>query len=314
MQRVLSTYRYVNQTLSPALLTEVAHAGFTQLEIFASPSHFHYRDPKSLRDVAESLEENRLTLHSVHAPTERNRAVSRESGIPISISDPERVRRLDAVDEIKWALEIAEQIPFNLLVQHMGHGRQLADGRRIDAAFNSLEHLEIFAKQRGVTIALENTPGELGSPLTLHQFIADTHLHGLRLCLDLGHAHIEDGIQASLDAMHERVINLHVHDNHGEKDEHLVPLADESELKAGEARSRDNSSRGSAIAPGKRIDWDATLKLLASTPLGVAFESLPFVLELKEQAASSTPTLGQMRAAFDRLEERLEATKREQGR
>ena len=66
--------------------------------------------------------------------------------------------------------------------------------RHFDAAFNSLEHLHIFAKQRGVTIALENTPGELATPANLRQFIADTRLTDLRLCFDIGHAHLGDGV------------------------------------------------------------------------------------------------------------------------
>jgi len=67
--------------------------------------------------------------------------------VPISISDTERIRRLDAVDEVKRALEVAERIPFRYLVQHMGHGRQSADPRKLDAAFSSLEQLSISRRR-----------------------------------------------------------------------------------------------------------------------------------------------------------------------
>src|SRR5579863_6961707 len=109
--------------------------------MFCATPHFTYADPQVIRDLANSLEEYSLTLHSLHAPTQRDLAPGRESGFPISISDAERVRRLDAVDEVKRALEVAERIPFKYLVQHIGHGRQEADSRSFDAAFNSLEHL-----------------------------------------------------------------------------------------------------------------------------------------------------------------------------
>lgn len=290
MQRILSTYRYVNQILSPALIAEIAQAGIRSIEIFGSPSHFNFRNPKAVRDIADCLGEYQIQLHALHSPTERNQAATRESAIPISISDPERIRRNDAVDEVKRALEVAERIPFRYLVQHIGHGRESADGRKLDAAFNSLEHLGIFAKQRGVVIALENTPSELGSPLTLQQFIADTHLNDLKLCLDLGHAHIEDGISASFEAMRDRIVTLHVHDNHGEKDEHLLPY------------------EGS-------IDWDAAIEGILATP-GIS-DSPPMVIELKEQSAAvsshanapshaSSPSLDQIRSVWDRLEEQLE--------
>ena len=89
----------------------------------------------------------------MHSPTERELSPGRESGVRISICDPERIRRVDAVDEVKRVLEVAERIPFRFLVQHLGHSHETRSARAIDGAFNSLEHLSIFAKERGVTIA-----------------------------------------------------------------------------------------------------------------------------------------------------------------
>lgn len=275
MQRVLSTYRFVNQPLSPALLAEIARARIQSIEIFCAPQHLSYRAPQTVRELADALGEYRLEVHSLHSPTERDLSPGRESGVPISISDTERIRRLDAVDEVKRALEVAERIPFRYLVQHIGHGRQMTDPRKLDAAFSSLEHLSVFAKQRGVTIALENTPDELGSPASLQQFITDTHLRDLRLCFDIGHAHLDSGVDVSFDAMRDRVATTHAHDNHGDKDEHLLPHSG-------------------------TIDWDAALGALAGAP-----DPLPIVLEPKEQVAGS-PTLDQIRAAFDNLEKALE--------
>jgi sugar phosphate isomerase/epimerase len=275
MQRVLSTYRYINQPLGPALLSEISQAGIATVEIFCAPLHFNYREPQAVRELADALGEYRLDVHALHSPTERDLSPGRESGVPISISDTERIRRLDAVDEVKRALEVAERIPCRYLIQHMGHGRQSADPRKLDAAFSSLEQLSIFAKARGVTIALENTPDELGAPASLQHFIADTHLHDLRLCFDTGHAHIEEGVEVGIDAMRERFVTSHIHDNHGEKDEHLLPFEG-------------------------TIDWEATLAALANAPQPVAL-----VLELKEQAGGK-PTLDQVRATFDKLEESFE--------
>jgi sugar phosphate isomerase/epimerase len=275
MQRVLSTYRYINQPLTPVLLAEISQAGIATVEIFCAPQHFSYREPQAVRELADTLGEYRLELHALHSPTERDLSPGRESGVPISISDPERIRRLDAVDEVKRALEVAERIPCRYLIQHMGHGRQSADPRKLDAAFSSLEQLSIFAKARGVTIALENTPDELGAPSSLQHFIADTHLHDLKLCFDTGHAHIEDGVEPGIDAVRERVVTAHIHDNHGEKDEHLLPYEG-------------------------TIDWDAALAALANAPQPVAL-----VLELKEQPGGK-PTLDQIRATFDKLEKGFE--------
>ena len=279
MQRILSTYRYIHQPLAPALIAEIAHAAIPAVEVFCAPSHFSYRDEQKIRELADALGEYRVELHSLHSPTERDLAPGRESGVPISISDTERIRRLDAVDEVKRALEVAERIPFRYLIQHIGHGRQSADPRKLDAAFTSLEILSVFAKARGVAIALENTPDDLGSPASLQHFITDTHLHDLRLCLDTGHAHMESPVEVAFDAMRDRVVTSHIHDNHGDKDEHLLPYTG-------------------------TIDWDAALAALSNAPQPVAM-----VLELKSQPDGS-PTLDQIRSTFDKLEKNLE-TKRD---
>jgi sugar phosphate isomerase/epimerase len=276
MQRILSTYRFVHQPLTSSLLAEISRAGISAVEVFCAPSHFIYREPEAVRRLAEALGEYHLELHALHSPTERDLSEGRGSGAPISICDPERIRRMDAVDEVKRALEVAEQIPFHYFIQHLGHARDVADPRKLDAAFNSLEHLVIFAKERGVAIALENTPNELSAPASLRHFISETHLRDLRLCFDIGHAHIEPGVAASFDAMRDLVVTTHIHDNHGDKDEHLLPFEG-------------------------TIDWDAALSSLAATP-----KPLPLVIELKEQSPG-VPALDQVRAAFDRLEKILEA-------
>jgi len=274
MQRVLSTYRYVHHPLGPTLLAEIAQAGIPAVEVFCALGHFNYRSQEAVRELADALGEHRLKLHSLHSPTERDMTLGRDSGVPISISNTERVRRQDAVDEVKRALEVAETVPFEFLVQHIGQGRDDADPKKFEAAFNSLEHLILFAKQRGVTIALENTPNELGSPESLHQFVKETRLNGVKFCFDIGHAHIDSNVNTAFEIMRERVVTTHIHDNYGEKDEHLLPY------------------EGS-------IDWDEARELFSATP-----RALPIVIELKEQTGGA-PALDQVRSAFDKIEENL---------
>jgi sugar phosphate isomerase/epimerase len=274
MRRILSTYRYVHQPMSREMLQGIAQAGIHGVEVFCASSHFTYRSPEALRELAGALDEYGLVLHSLHSPTERNSSPGRESGIPISISETERVRRVDAVDEVKRAIDVAETVPFRYLVQHLGTGRQEADPRKYDAAFSSLEHLSLFAKQRGVTIAVENTPNELGSPASLVQFVKETRLD-LKFCFDIGHAHLDAGVAEGFELMRGRVATTHIHDNHGEKDEHLLPYTG-------------------------TIDWEAALGAFASVA-----EPLPLVLELKDQPGGA-PALDQIRATFDKLEEHAE--------
>ncbi len=285
MLRVLSTYLFVGHKLTAGVLAEVERAGIPAVELFCARPHFDYGSVEALRELKEWFAEHELKVHSMHSPTSRDQSERRESTAPISIAEPERVRRLDAVDEVKRALEVAEQIPFRYLVQHLG-GREAMDERRRDAAFNSLEHLAVFAKYRGVTIALENTPGELATPANLRHFIEDTRLHDLRLCFDTGHAHMEEGVERSYETMRELVVTTHLHDNHGDKDEHLLPYEG-------------------------TIDWEATLKGFGHAP--AAENKLPIVLELKDSAVggvqehNTAAVLNQVNGAFDKLERALTA-------
>jgi len=277
MMRTLSTYVFVKRRLTPALLVDMAQHGIGAVEIFCARSHFNYQSPDVVREIAGALRDHNLQLHALHAPAERDFNPMHESSAPLSICDPERVRRLEAVDEIKRALDVAEYMPFRYLVQHMGSSRDTPDERRFDAAFSSLEHLRVFAKERGVTLALENTPGELATPTHLRQFIIDTRLADLRLCFDIGHANIGDGVLASLEPMREFLVTSHIHDNHGLKDEHLLPYEG-------------------------TIEWKSALPALP--------HELPLVFELKEKPAYADPApasvaLSAARSVFDRIERAL---------
>ena len=277
--RVLSTYLFRSQRLGPALLDEIEQAGVPQLELFCARSHFDYRSPQAVRELAGWLDGHDLCVHSLHAPTSREMGTTRENSTPISIADLERVRRLDAVDEVKRALEIAESVPYRFLVLHLGAGRESQDPARTEAAMNSLEHLCIYAKQRSVVIALENTPGEFGSPAALRNFVAETRLRDLRLCFDSGHAHLWEGVRPGFDAMRDLVVTTHLHDNAGQRDDHLFPY------------------QGS-------IDWDAMVAALST-----AEQELPLALEVRESPSEAKPLAAAM-AAFERLEQASAAVAR----
>ncbi len=280
MQRVLSTYLFVNRKLTAALVGEVARAEVSAIELFCSRGHFDYRSADDARELASWLSGNNLKLHSIHSPTMRDSYPKRDSSMPLSISDPERMRRQEAVDEIKRALDLVEHFPFRYCVQHVARPRDIPDQRRWDAAFSSLELLSLFARQRGVTLALENTPGEMASPANLKHFLEQTRLTNVKLCFDVGHAHLESGVAAGLEAIRDLVVTTHIHDNRGERDDHVLPYEG-------------------------TIDWNGALAALPT--------DVPFVFELKEPAAAASSadlqafagTLQGMRSVFDKFEQAL---------
>jgi sugar phosphate isomerase/epimerase len=282
MQRLLSTYLFVSRKLSSELLGLIAGAGFQGLEIFCTRSHFEYSMKTEVRAMAGALEQHRLQVVSLHAPTSRDISAMREGGTPISICEIERVRRIEAMDELKRVIDVADDLPYSRLILHMGGPRETADPRKRDAAFSSLEHLILHARHAGVTICVENTLSEMGDPHYLRAFVDETRLTGMRFNFDIGHAHLAElpeaeRIEKSFAPLRDLVSSMHLHDNHGEKDEHL-PLYDGS------------------------IDWPAAIKILQFAPQS----SLQLVLELKEKTGPEAPTVAEQllaaRKSMDRFE------------
>src|SRR5215467_10634323 len=283
MRRILSTYLLVSRKLTGELLGQIAGAGFAAVEIFATRGHLDYTIKQEVQAIAGALSQHRLALASLHAPTSRDLSATREGGAPLSICEVERVRRIEAMDELRRVIDVADDLPYARLVLHMGGSRETSDPRKRDAAFSSLEHLVLHARHAGVTICVENTLSEMGSPEYLRAFVDETRLTGLRFNFDIGHAHLaelpaEERLEKSFAPLRDLVSSVHLHDNHGDKDEHLPPY--------------DGS-----------IDWPAAIKTLQSGPQA----DLPLVLELKEKTGAEAPTLAEQlaaaRASLDRFEE-----------
>ena len=112
-----------------------------------------------------------IPLNSVHSPLYADYEWGRTGAPPVNVASTDRAGRVEAMDEIKRALEVAEQIPFRFLVQHMGTPNESFDERKFEAAMTSIEHLRAFAKPLGVSILLENIPNELSAPEKLVEFI-----------------------------------------------------------------------------------------------------------------------------------------------
>ncbi len=284
MLRILSTYLFVSKKLTPEILAQISAAGFQAVEIFATRSHFDYATRQDVRTLAQALADRRLQLTSLHAPTSRDLSLHREGGIPLSICEVERVRRIEAMDELKRVLDVADDLPFPRLVLHMGGSREAADPRKRDAAFSSLEHLTLHAHHAGVTLCVENTPSEMGDPAYLRAFVHETRLTTLRFNFDVGHAHLAEGpedarIARGFEPLRDLIASAHIHDNHGEKDEHLPPY-------------------------DGTIAWPAALALLKSSPAG---PDLPLTLELKERTGPEAPSLSDQLStaakSLDRLAE-----------
>lgn len=275
MNHVLSTHLFVQHRLTTVWLDRIWDAGFPQVEIFCARQHLDYRDKAQIKELGHWFRDAQLKVHSVHAPMFTDEIWGRSGpDAVITITEPVRTKRHEMVDEIKRTLEIAEQVPFRYMIQHMGVTGEEFDERKVDAAFSALEEISLFAKQRGVEVLLENTPNELASAERLLTFLELTHL-GLNICFDVGHAHMHEGIENAYNMLKPLIRSTHIHDNNGTDDSHLFPLL---------------------TGTGGTIDWTKTMGLLKSVP-----EQYPLLLELREVEDMNQP-IARAKETMEKLE------------
>ncbi len=223
MRKVISTHVFLRSRLHPGLLDTLARSGAEGIELFAARQHFDYTDRAAVREIADWFRASAVSLFSMHAPLFSDRDSGRGGEPSVNVVHHDKSRRIDAMDEVKRALETAEQIPFQYLVLHLGDRGDSWDPRTLENALTALEHLQAYARPLGVKLLVENIQNEVTTPAHLLEILRTGHFNDIGVCLDVGHAHLAEGVPAALSELSDFVRSAHLHDNHGERDEHLWP-------------------------------------------------------------------------------------------
>jgi len=271
MLRAMSTLVYARgERLHPGLLDQFVAGGAEAIEIFAARGHFNYTEKQHIREISNWFRSTGVCFHSIHSPMYRDEEWGRGGEPAINIAAVEKLRRVDAMDEIKRAIEVAEHLPFKFLVQHVGVGQEEADQHKVEAAISSLEHLHAFAKPLGVQLLVENIKNELSTPEKLLELLHAGRFDDIGVCFDVGHAHIMSSVPQAFEVLKDRIRSTHVHDNNRDHDDHLWP-------------------------GGGNIDWKETVVLLRTAP-----NVPPLLLEI--EGVEGEKVSEKMAAAFGKLE------------
>jgi sugar phosphate isomerase/epimerase len=269
MQSGLSTHVFFQHRLHPGLLDALAAAGARTIEVFAARHHFDYTDTPAVREMADWFRSNdvRAVLHQPIYITDRaDTQWSRHVAANLNLIAPEKTHRIAAMDEVKRALEAAEQVPFTAVVLSLGLNHSLWDELAIEHSLTAIEHLKAFASPLGVRLLLENMENEVTTPEHLLDILKTGHFDSVGVCLDVGHLHLaqptkdaprDSGVAAAIELLGSRIAQLHLHDNHG-------PFSDSTDMK------------DEHLWPGDgTIDWTAVSASLAALP-----NSTPGILEI----------------------------------
>lgn len=220
----VSTYLFHQARLDREHLVEIAAHGFDAIELFALRSHFDYTDPRAVQQLGEWLDDTRLTLAAVHAPTAEtydgtwHGSLSLASGV---VAD-----RTKAVAETRAAIDIARTLRFDTVVVHLGMPGHVAAASDNDAAASraSLDELVPYAGECGVQVALEIQTNELSTPDALVALIEDAGDWPIAgVCIDTGHARLLGDPVDAIEAASGHIIATHINDNRGARDDHFVP-------------------------------------------------------------------------------------------
>jgi sugar phosphate isomerase/epimerase len=286
MQPGLSTHVFFSQRLHPGLLDALHKSGAQVIELFAARHHFDYTDRAAVRDIATWFNSTGVgaTLHQPLYLSDRADAQwSRHVAANLNLIDPEKSRRISAMDEVKRALESAEQIPISACTLHLGNKDDAWNLRALENSLTAIEHLKAFAHPLGVRILLENLQNEITTPEHLLEILKVGHFDRVGVTLDVGHAHLvapeaNKGIDEAFELLKPRIAELHIHDNLGAKDDHLWP--------------------GTA-----GIDWHNIARHIATLPANTP-AILEIAHELEETPESATTKSTQ---AFDLLKRTADA-------
>ena len=279
MRPGFSTLAFLPQRLHPGLLDAIHQAGASSIEIFAARHHFDYADRVAIREIAHWFRDTD-TRATLHQPLYADADWSRHVAPTLNLIDPDKGRRIAAMDEVKRALESAELIPFQSITLHLGMKGDAWSPYSLEHSLTAIEHLKAFARPLGVQLLLENLQNEVTAPEYLLEILRVGHFDTVGITLDVGHAHLTDyqnpgaGIDAAFELLRPRIAELHLHDNNGNRDEHLWP--------------------GTAT---DGIDWPNIQRHLATLPPDIT-GVLEITHELNETAESVTR---QARDFFDNL-------------
>ena len=279
----ISSFVFYPQRLTPGHLDALADAGAQVIELFAARFHFDYTDRQMVRELAAWFRSNDVRP-ALHAPLTAETSFSRHSAPSLNLVVMEKPRRIEAMEEIKRALEVAETIPAATCVVHLGLDGDLWSDYVLEYAITAVEHLKAFAGPLGVRLLLENLRNEVATPGHLLDIQRIGHFDSTGICLDVGTVHLSGVPLAKVvDEVRAKIAEVHLHDNHGafgeaagagKPDEHLWPAS--------------GTERPSNLAT-VTVNWHEAYALMATLPAAVVG-----VLEIADGQAESAAAVSRL--------------------
>jgi sugar phosphate isomerase/epimerase len=193
----------------------IREAGFEVVSVGARPQHSGYATAEGRGAIRKVIENNGMTIDSVHAPFP-------EGDRLFSLDEAER---LESIRQCRIALDAAAELQGRIVVIHLIQPYGIPEGevrdKMMEQGHRSVSVLAAYAAGGGVKLALENGQ-ELSYDRVAASFLAELNDEHVGFCYDSGHENVQGTCFRMLEQFGHRLLTVHIHDNKG-SDTHTLP-------------------------------------------------------------------------------------------
>lgn len=195
-------------------LRAIAEAGFSHIHWCHHWCTDFLYAPSEVEQIARWLDEFDLQLLDLHG----------SAGKEKHWTSPREYSRQAGVELVRNRIEMTARLGGDEVVMHLPDQPDDESGREAywDRVRRTLDELEGPCSRLGVRLAIENSGGD-NFPTLLRVF----ELYGpgyIGLCYDAGHGNVAGNGPDRLEAAAGRLVAIHLHDNDGAGDQHILPF------------------------------------------------------------------------------------------
>jgi sugar phosphate isomerase/epimerase len=190
----------------PELLEAIAAAGFKYLQIPDDPEWV---------SLAGRMSTLGLKVDQVHG---------RLSASACSLDEKERTQAV--ADEATRMRAMAAYAPCPYVIHYLP---RYNDPKRREAFRRSVAEMLVLATTLNFTLAVETVPYKpdkderYADSSEVAEFVRSFQSDNMRACIDLNHANINEDLEQAIRNFTGIIACVHISDNHGRKEEHLLP-------------------------------------------------------------------------------------------
>jgi len=215
-----STIAFRNDILDRDLLSKMKAMGLESVELTDYHPHFNYQDAPRFRLLGKILADLGLHLNSLHA-----HLAYLDPACDLTATGPHQ--RTHLLDRYWRAIEAVQLMGGGILVTHdvaIPGSDDPLHTEKWHALLLNLKEIAAYTEHQNVRLVVENLgQGYHREPARLVELVEAVGHTQVGLCIDTGHRNLSGDPIEALRTAGRHLFTVHIHDNHGQRDEHLLP-------------------------------------------------------------------------------------------